>query len=133
MTQAKLDLQNLQTQLERPSSDLTIQPPLNDSPALFLEPLDTSEPNEPTEHTTSSKIHTPPNNSHETPPPSKKRYEIMKDPVILSSPIYPPILSTNLSRLTTRDDHLIPLLSQLTIHSVYMTKIKICSHPLLQK
>ena len=42
----------------------------------------------------------------------KKRYEIMKDPVFLSSPIYPPFISCKPSLSTTRDDHLIPLLSQ---------------------
>ena len=41
----------------------------------------------------------------------KKRYEIMKDPVFLSSPIYPPFISSKPSLSTTRDDHLIPLLS----------------------
>ena len=41
----------------------------------------------------------------------KKRYEIMKDPVFLSSPIYPPFMSTNTSLFTNPDDHLISLLS----------------------
>ena len=41
----------------------------------------------------------------------KKRYEIMEDPVFLSSPIYPPFISTNTSVSTNRDDHLISLLS----------------------
>ena len=35
----------------------------------------------------------------------------MKDPVFLSSPIYPPFISTNTSNSTNRDDHLISLLS----------------------
>ena len=35
----------------------------------------------------------------------------MKDPVFLSSPIYPPFISTNTSLSTNRDDHLISLLS----------------------
>ena len=112
MTQAQFDLHNLQTQLEQPTFDLTTQPLLNDSPALFLEPLDTSEPNEPTEHTSSSKLHTPSDNSHETPPPSEKSYETMQDPVFLSSSNNPPILSTNPSRSTNRDNHLISLLTQ---------------------
>ena len=30
--------------------------------------------------------------THATPPPPKKRYEIMKDPVFLSSPIYPSLI-----------------------------------------
>ena len=85
----------------------------------------------------------------------------MKYPVFLSSPIYPPFISTNTSLSTNRDDHLISLLShddfifkaQLTslymhptdysfrlydknqdfFHSAYMTKIKTSSHLLLQK
>ena len=35
----------------------------------------------------------------------------MKDPIFLSSPIYPPILPSKLSLSTTRDNHLIPILS----------------------
>ena len=74
MTQSQLDLQ---TQLEQTSSDLTTQPLFNDSPILFLDPLDlvpsrTSEQVEQTEHNTSSEDHTLPDNSHETPPPPKK-------------------------------------------------------------
>ena len=65
------------------------------------------------EHDT-SKIPTPLNDTdptHATLPPPKKRYEIMKDHVLLSSPIYPPFISSKPSLSTTRDDHLIPLLS----------------------
>ena len=112
MTQAQLDLHNFQTQLEQPSSDLTTQPLSNDPPALFPEPPNNFEQNEQTEHTTSSKVHTPPDNSHKRPPPSEKRYETIKDPVFLSSPIYPPFQSTTPPRSLNRDDHLIPLLSQ---------------------
>ena len=36
----------------------------------------------------------------------------MNDPVLLSSPIYPLFISSKPSLSTTRDDHLIPLLSQ---------------------
>ena len=36
----------------------------------------------------------------------------MKDSVFLSSPIYPPFISFKPSLSTTRDDHLIPILSQ---------------------
>ena len=36
----------------------------------------------------------------------------MKDPVFLSSPIFPPKISSQPSLSTTRDDNLIPLLSQ---------------------
>ena len=65
------------------------------------------------EHDT-SKVSTPLNDidhTYATPPPPKKRYEIMKDPVFLSSPIYPPFISTSTSLSTNRDDHLISLLS----------------------
>ena len=125
MTQAQLSLHNLQTQLEQPSSDLTTQ-----SLILFLEPMDNSDNaeqvEEQPEHTTSSKIYTPPDNSNETPPPSEKRYRITKDPVFLSSLICPPKIPTNPSRSTNPDDHLIPLLShdnftfKAQINSLYM-------------
>ena len=49
--------------------------------------------------------------THATPPPPKKRYEIMKDPVFLSSPIYPPFIPSKTSLSTNRDDHLMLLLS----------------------
>ena len=84
-----------------------------------------------------------------TPPPPKKRYEIMKDPIFLSSPIYPPSIPSKISLCTNRDDHLISILStddfvfkaQLTslyMHPTdysfaYMTKIKTSSHLLLPK
>ena len=73
MTQAQLDLQ---TQLEQTSFDLTTQPLFNDSPVLSIDPYDqvpshTSEQVEQTKHNTSSKNHTPPDNSYETPPPTK--------------------------------------------------------------
>ena len=117
MTQAQFDLHNLQTQLEQTLSDLTTLPLFNDSPVPILDPIDnvnahSSEQTEQTEHNTSSKVHTPPDNSHEKLPSSKKLYETMKNPLFLSSPIYPPIQHTKPSRSTNRDDHLIPLLSQ---------------------
>ena len=117
MTQAQFDLQK---QIEQATADLTRKPLLNDSPVLYI---DTSEPTpsnplEQMEHTKiehdTSKIPTPPDDTDHTqatPPPPKKRYEIMKDPVFLSSPIYPPFIPSKLSLSTNRDDHLIPLLS----------------------
>ena len=84
MTQAQVDLQN---QLEQATSDLTTRPLLNDSPVLYI---DTSEPipttsleqmeQEKIEHDTSN-VSTPLNDidhTPATPPPPKKRYEIMK-------------------------------------------------------
>ena len=99
MTQAQIDIQNqidLQSQLEQTTVDLTTRPLLNDSRVLYI---DTSEPT-PTnsleqmeqdkiEHDT-SKVPTPLNdtdNTHATPPPPKKRYEIMKYPLILHQSI----------------------------------------------
>ena len=69
---------------------------------------------EQTEHEhTSSKMHTPPDdNTTETPPPPRKRYEIMKDPLFLSSPVFFPKIPTKPSLSTNRDELLTPLLSQ---------------------
>ena len=114
MTQAHLDLHN---QLEPSSSDLSTQPLFDDSPVLFLETNDQvnahhSEQVEQTEHNTSSKVQTPPDTTNEVPPPPTKRYEIKKDPVFLSSPVFPPRRLSQPSLSTNRDDHLIPILSQ---------------------
>ena len=126
MTQAQLDLQkqaqiDLQKQLEQATpTDLLTRPLLNDSPVLYIE---TSEQTPPTsleqiEHTKLEHENPKPTTLHDdtdhtqtTPHPPKKRYEIMKDPVFLSSPIYPPSIPTKISLCTNRDDHLIPLLS----------------------
>ena len=90
MTQAQVDLQN---QLEQATADLTTRPLLNDSSVLYI---DTSEPipttsleqmeQEKIEHDTSnvSTRLNDTNYTHATPPPPKKRYEIMNDPVFLS-------------------------------------------------
>ena len=140
MTQAQVDLQNqidLQNQLEQATADLTTRPLLNDSPVLYI---DISEPTPTTsfeqreqdkiEHDT-PKVPTPLNDTdhtHATPPPPIKRYEIMKDPVFFSSPIYPPFISSKPSLSTTRDDHLIPLLS----HDDFIFKAQLTSlymHP----
>ena len=117
MKQAQVDLQN---QLEQATADLTTRPLLNDSPVLYI---DTSEPipttsleqmeQEKNEHDI-SKVSTPLNDidhTHATPPPPVKLYEIMKDPVFLSSPIYPAFKSTNTFLSTNCDDHLISLCS----------------------
>ena len=66
--------------------------------------------------------------TYATPPPPKKRYEIMKDHVFLSSPIYPPFIPSKPSLCTYRDDHLIPLLS----HDDFIFKAQLTSfymHP----
>ena len=126
MTQAQLDLQkqaqlDLQTQLEQATpTHLITRSLLNDSPVLYIE---TSEQTPPTfleqmEHTKVEHENSKPTLSQDdtdhtqtTPPPPKKRYEIMKDPIFLSSPIYPPSIPSKVSLCTNRDDHLIPFLS----------------------
>ena len=121
MTQAQIDLQNqidFRNQLEKDTADLITRSIQNDSPVLYI---DTSEPT-PTnsleqmeqdkiEHDTSKVKPNDTDHTPATPPPPKKRYEIMRDPVFLSSPIYPPFISSKPSLSTTRDDHLIPLIS----------------------
>ena len=134
MVQAQIDLKK---QLELATADLTTRPLLSDTPVLYN---DTSEPTptnsleqmeqEKTEQDT-SKVPTPLNdndNTHATPPPPEKRYEIMKDPVFLSSPIYPPSIPSKSSLSTNCDDHLIPLLS----HDNFIFKAQLTSlymHP----
>ena len=120
MTRAQIDLKN---QLVQASSDLTKCPLFNDSPVLFI---DTSEqtPSTPPEqmeqvkieHDT-SKVPTPVDDTdrtHATLPPPKKRYEILKDPVFLSSPVYPPFVPSkpSLSKVMTKINtfsHLSPI------------------------
>ena len=142
MTQAQIDLQkqaqvDLQNQLEPATADLTTRPLLNDSPVLYIE---TSEQTPPTfleqmEHTKvehenpkTATRHDDTDHTQATPPPPKKRYEIMKDPVFLSSPIYPPSIPSKISLCMNRDVHLIPLLS----HGDFVFKAQLTSlymHP----
>ena len=76
MAQAHPDLQ-----LEPSSFDLTTQfCSLNDSLVPFLETVDqvNTHPLEEVEqikHSTPTKVYTPPDTTHEVPPPPKKRYE----------------------------------------------------------
>ena len=118
MTQAQIDLQ---TQLEQATpTDLITRPLSNDSPVLYIEISEQTPPTflEPMEHTKVENENpkpTPPqddtDHTQSTPPPPKKRYEIMKDPIFLSSPIYPPSIPSKISLCTNRDDHLISILS----------------------
>ena len=118
MTQAQIDLQ---TQLEQATpTDLITRPLSNDSPVLYIETSEQTPPTflEPMEHTKVENENpkpTPPqddtDHTQSTPPPPKKRYEIMKDPIFLSSPIYPPSIPSKTSLCTNRDDHLISILS----------------------
>ena len=120
MTQAQLDRQ---TQLEQTSSDLTTHPLFRDYPIPFLATMDQNQTQprtnstnntEQTEHEhASSKMHTPPiDTTTETPRPPKKRYEVLKDPLFLSSPVFSPKIPTKPSFSTNRDEHLTPLPSQ---------------------
>ena len=133
MTRAQIDLQ---TQLEQTSSDLTTYPLFNDSPVLSLETMDQTQSNTNLPNTTEQaehehntpKVPTPQDNTTETPPPPKKRYELMKDPLFLSSPVFPPTIPSKSSLSTNRDDYLIPLLS----HNIFIFKAHLTSlymHP----
>ena len=127
MTQAQLDFHNmtsqvtqeqidLQNQLEMHTADLITKPLSNDSPVLFLDTKETSDdpiPDQMEHQNIPLKNKTPSDHdrSPDTPPPTKKKYEIMKDPAFLSSPIYPPIIPTKPQLSTTCDDYLVPILS----------------------
>ena len=113
VTQEQIDLQN---QLEMHTADLITEPLSNDSPVLFLDTKETSDNPllEQMEHQNfPSKYKTPSDHdqSPETPPPTKKKYEIMKGPAFLSSPIYPTIIPTTTKLSKTSDDYLVPILS----------------------
>ena len=79
---------------------------------------------------TSSQNHPHPEQPPSTPPPSKKKYDINKDPIFLTSPVYPPLISPNDSLSRQRGDYLIPILSneyftfksQLTSPYIHPTK-----------
>ena len=112
ISQEQIDLQN---QLEMHTTDLITKPLSNDSPVSFLDTknLPTLSSNDQMEHQPiSSKNKTPPdhNNSPQTPPPTKKKFEIMKDPAFLSSPVYPPIIPTKPQLSTNRDEYLTHIL-----------------------
>ena len=117
MTQAQIDLQ---TQLEQTSSYLTTHPLFKDSPVLFLENMDQTQTNtNPTNNTEQAehehntpKVPTLPDKTTETPPPPKKRYEIMKDLLFLSSPVFPPAIPSKPLLSANIVDHLLPLPSQ---------------------
>ena len=53
-----------------------------------------------------NKTHSDHDNSSETPPPTKKKYEIVKDSAFLSSPVYPPIIPPKPQLSTNRDEYL---------------------------
>ena len=113
ITQEQIDLQN---QLEMHTADLVTKPLSNDSPVLFLDTKETSDNplTDQMEHqniSSKNKTRSDHDQSPETPPPTKKRYEIMKDPAFLSSPIDPPIITTKPQLSTNRDDYLVPRLS----------------------
>ena len=148
MTQAQLDFHNmtpqvtqeqidLQNQLEIHTADLITKPLSNDSPILFLDTKEiTDDPiQDQMEHQnipeqqniptipTKNKTPSDPDQSPDTPPPTKKKYEIMKDPAFLSSPIYPPIIPTKPQLSTTRDDYLVPILSNHRLYTIDHSKI----------
>ena len=106
MTQGQLDMQNLHLQIEQQTNntDLSIHPLFTDFPVLFLEAMEQDSSNATSDQTSSEynnsitkrnarqilsekqqispEIHNyeQSEQSHGTPPPSKKRNEMMKDP-----------------------------------------------------
>ena len=105
ITQEPIDLEN---QLEMHTMDLITQPVSNDSSVLFLDTKDlpTISSNDQMEQqpiSSKNKTSSDHDNSPETPPPTKKKYEIMKDATFLSSPVYPPIIPTKPQLSTNRD------------------------------
>ena len=58
-----------------------------------------------------AQIQKPSDLSISTPPPSKKKYDIMNDPAFLTSPLYPPLIYPNDSISTQRNDALIQIFS----------------------
>ena len=91
----------------------------NNSPISFLSPIDSTnnqieqmdtnhKPSDTDNNEISFQNHKPPEQSASTPPPSRKKYDIMKDPIFLTSP---PFISLKDSISTQRDDYLIPNLS----------------------
>ena len=123
MTQAHLDLQSqLDSQNISNISVPSTTPLRNISPISFLGPIeptnyqieqmDTTHKSSDTDNNeSSSQNHKPPEQSPSTPAPSKTKYDIMKDHIFLTSPVYPPLICPNDSISTQRDDYLIPILS----------------------
>ena len=117
MTQAHIDLQSqLDSQNISNISDQSTTPLCNTSLILFLsptEPANNQTEQMDTNHITSKSSDTdekPPEQSISTPPPSKKN-DTKKDPIFLTSSVYPPVISSKDSVSTQRDDYLIPILS----------------------
>ena len=106
-------------------SDPSTTPLCNTSPISFLSPIEPTNNQIEQMNTNNSKSsdtdhndmsfqnHKPSEQSASTPPPSKKKYDIMKDPIFLASPVYPPLISPKDSISTQRDDYLRPILSNI--------------------
>ena len=121
MTQAHLQSQ-LDSQNNSNISDPSTTPLCNNSPISFLSPveptnnqieqIDTTQKNsDAANNETSSQNHKPPEQPPSTPPPSKKKYDILRDPIFLTSPLCPPLISPKVSISTQGDYYLIPILS----------------------
>ena len=112
VTQEQIDLQN---QLEMHTANPITKPLSKHSLVLFVDTKETSDDPilDQMEHQNIPSKKTPSDHdqSPDTPPPTKKKHEIMKDPAFLSSPIYTPIIPTKPQLSTTRDDYLVPILS----------------------
>ena len=123
MTQAHLYLQSqLGSQNISVISDPSTTPLCNTSLISFLSPIENSTnlvEQMDTNNIVSKSSDTdsphqtikPAEPSASTPPPSKRKHDIMKDPIFHTSPIYPPLISPKDSISLQRDDYRIPILS----------------------
>ena len=123
MTQAHIDLQSqLDSQNISNISDPSTTLLCTNSPISLLSPIeptnnqmeqmDTTHKSSNTDNNElSSQNHNPSEPSPSTPPPSKTKYDKLTDPIFLTSPVYPPLISPKDSISAQKDDHLVPSLS----------------------
>ena len=138
MTQTHIDLQSqLDSQKISNISDPSTKPLCNTSPILFLSPIEPTNNQQKQMDTnliTSKSSDTdekPPEQPISTLPPSKKKYNVLKDPIFLTSPVYPPVISPKDSKdsiSTQRVDFLTPILSTENFTFKYRLK-SLCMHP----
>ena len=115
MTQAHIDLPSqLDSQNISNISNPSTTPLCNTSPILFQSPIEPTN-NQPGQMDASYITSKPsdtdekhPEESISTTQSSKKKYDIMKDPIFLTSSVYPPVISPKDSFSTQIDDYLIP-------------------------
>ena len=140
MTQAHLDLQSqLDSQNISNISVPTTTPLCNTSPIFFLSPIEPtnnqieqmdtniSKSSDTDNNDMSSQNYKPSEQSAATPPPSEKKYDILKNPIFLTSPVYPPLISPKDSISTQLDEYLIQFYQTKISHSNLNSYLYICT------